>query len=133
MGTAIRRDHVVNRVNGNPHPFALHFYFVVVVNHSTLGVFGPELQVPRTGQCAIDYRVCPDTKSQATSTVSITPTHPDYKTLDTGQSLTAEGANTHLHSKQQPGIKKKVGSNHRRKSESALSSSTSQSRKKRGG
>lgn len=26
------------------------------------------------------------------------PQHPDYKNLDTGQSLTAEGANTHLHS-----------------------------------
>ena len=37
MGTAIRRDHVVNRVNGNPHPFAIHFDFVVVVNHPTLG------------------------------------------------------------------------------------------------
>jgi hypothetical protein len=37
VGTTIRRDHVVNRVNGNPHPFAVHFDFVVVVNHSTLG------------------------------------------------------------------------------------------------
>ena len=37
MGTAIRRDHVVNRVNGNRHPFAVHFDLVVVVNRSTLG------------------------------------------------------------------------------------------------
>ena len=37
MGTAIRRDHVVNRVNGNPHPFAIQFDFVVVLNHSTFG------------------------------------------------------------------------------------------------
>ena len=37
MGATIRRDHVVNRVNGNPHPFAVHFDFVVVANHSTLG------------------------------------------------------------------------------------------------
>jgi hypothetical protein len=36
VGTAIRRDHVINRVNGNPHPFAIHFDFVVVLNHSTL-------------------------------------------------------------------------------------------------
>ena len=37
MGTAIRRDHVVNRINGNQHPFAVHFDFVVVADHSTLG------------------------------------------------------------------------------------------------
>ena len=37
MSTAVGRDHVVNRVNGNPHPFAIHFDFVVVLNHSTLG------------------------------------------------------------------------------------------------
>jgi hypothetical protein len=37
VGTSIRRDHVVNRVNGNPHPFAVHFDFVVVLNYSTLG------------------------------------------------------------------------------------------------
>ena len=32
-----RRDHVVNLVIGNRHPFAVHFDFVVVANHATLG------------------------------------------------------------------------------------------------
>src|SRR5262249_28737365 len=31
------RDHIVNLVIGNRHPFAVHFDFVVVANHATLG------------------------------------------------------------------------------------------------
>jgi hypothetical protein len=30
MSTTIGRDHVVNLVTGNPHPFAVHFDLVVV-------------------------------------------------------------------------------------------------------
>jgi hypothetical protein len=37
MSTTIGRDHVVNLVTGNRHPFAVHFDFVVVANHATLG------------------------------------------------------------------------------------------------
>ena len=37
MSTTIGRDHVVNLVIGNRHPFAIHFDFVVVANHATLG------------------------------------------------------------------------------------------------
>ena len=37
MSTTIGRDHVVNLVIGNRHPFAVHFDFVVVANHATLG------------------------------------------------------------------------------------------------
>jgi hypothetical protein len=37
MSTAIGRYHVVNLVTGNPHPFAIHFDFIVVANHSALG------------------------------------------------------------------------------------------------
>ena len=37
MSTTIGRDHVVNLVTGNRHPFAVHFDFIVVANHATLG------------------------------------------------------------------------------------------------
>src|SRR3954452_435338 len=37
MSTAIGRDHVVNLVTGNPHPFAVHFDLVVVAQHAALG------------------------------------------------------------------------------------------------
>src|SRR3954470_8567557 len=37
MSTAIGRDHVVNLVIGNPHPFAVHFDLVVVAHHAALG------------------------------------------------------------------------------------------------
>jgi hypothetical protein len=37
VSTTIGRDHVVNLVIGNRHPFAIHFDFVVVANHATLG------------------------------------------------------------------------------------------------
>jgi hypothetical protein len=37
VSTAIGRDHVVNLVIGNRYPFAIHFDFVVVANHATLG------------------------------------------------------------------------------------------------
>ena len=37
MGATIRRDHVVDLVVGNRHPFAVDFDFVVVANHATLG------------------------------------------------------------------------------------------------
>ena len=37
MSTAIGRDHVVNLVTGNPHPFAVHFDLVVVAHHAALG------------------------------------------------------------------------------------------------
>ncbi|HJY49364.1 MAG TPA: hypothetical protein VJ349_12135 [Stellaceae bacterium] len=37
MSAAIGRDHVVNLVIGNRNPFAIHFDFVVVANHATLG------------------------------------------------------------------------------------------------
>ena len=37
MSTAIGRDHVVNLVIGNQYPFAIHFDFVVVTKHATLG------------------------------------------------------------------------------------------------
>jgi hypothetical protein len=37
VGTTIGRDHVVDLVVGNRHPFAVDFDFVVVANHATLG------------------------------------------------------------------------------------------------
>jgi len=37
VSAAIGRDHVVNLVIGNRNPFAIHFDFVVVANHATLG------------------------------------------------------------------------------------------------
>src|SRR5712691_9665331 len=37
MSTTIGRDYFVNLVIGNGHPFAVHFDFVVVANHATLG------------------------------------------------------------------------------------------------
>src|SRR6478609_2422218 len=37
MSTTIGRDHVVNLVTGNPHPFAIHFDLVVVAHHAALG------------------------------------------------------------------------------------------------
>jgi hypothetical protein len=37
VSTAIRRDHVVNLIIGNWYPFAIHFDFVVVAHHATLG------------------------------------------------------------------------------------------------
>src|SRR3954468_13824326 len=37
MSTAIGRDHVVNLVTGNPHPFAVHFDHVVVAHHAASG------------------------------------------------------------------------------------------------
>ena len=37
MSTTIGRDHVVNLVIGNPHPFAVHFDLVVVAYHAALG------------------------------------------------------------------------------------------------
>jgi hypothetical protein len=37
VSAAIGRDHVVNLVIGNRYPFAIHFDFVVVANHATLG------------------------------------------------------------------------------------------------
>jgi hypothetical protein len=37
VGTTIRRDHIVDLVVGNWHPFAVDFDFVVVANHATLG------------------------------------------------------------------------------------------------
>ena len=37
MSTAIRCDHIVNLVIGNRYPFAIHFDFVVVAHHATLG------------------------------------------------------------------------------------------------
>ena len=37
MGTTIRRNHIVDLVVGNRHPFAVDFDFVVVANHATFG------------------------------------------------------------------------------------------------
>src|SRR6476661_8155942 len=37
MSATIGRDHVVNLVTGNPHPFAVHFDLVVVAHHAALG------------------------------------------------------------------------------------------------
>jgi hypothetical protein len=37
VGTAIGRNHIVDLVVGNWHPFAVDFDFVVVANHATLG------------------------------------------------------------------------------------------------
>ena len=37
MSTTIGRDHVVNLVTGNPHPFDVHFDLVVVAYHAALG------------------------------------------------------------------------------------------------
>src|SRR5258705_506260 len=37
MSTTIGRDHVVNLVTGNSHPFAVHFDLVVVAHHAALG------------------------------------------------------------------------------------------------
>src|SRR6267154_5676298 len=37
MSTTIGRDHVVNLVIGNPHPFAVHFDLIVVAHHAALG------------------------------------------------------------------------------------------------
>ena len=37
MSATIGRDHVVNLGIGNRYPFAIHFDFVVVANHATLG------------------------------------------------------------------------------------------------
>src|SRR4051812_9014068 len=37
MSTTIGRDHVINLVTGNPHPFAVHFDPVVVAHHAALG------------------------------------------------------------------------------------------------
>jgi len=37
MSTTIGRDHVINLVTGNPHPFAVHFDLVVVAHHAALG------------------------------------------------------------------------------------------------
>ena len=40
MSATIGRDHVVNLVTGNPHPFAVHFDLVVVAHHAALGRVG---------------------------------------------------------------------------------------------
>ena len=37
MGATIGRDHVIDLVVGNRCPCAVHFNFVVVANHATLG------------------------------------------------------------------------------------------------
>ena len=37
MSATIGRDHVVDLVSGNWRPFAVHFNFVMVANHTTLG------------------------------------------------------------------------------------------------
>jgi hypothetical protein len=37
VSAAIRRDHIVDLVVGNRRPCAVHFNFVVVANHATLG------------------------------------------------------------------------------------------------
>src|SRR6476660_6858074 len=37
MSTTIGRDHVVNLITGDPHPFAVHFDLVVVAHHAALG------------------------------------------------------------------------------------------------
>ena len=37
MGATIGRDHVIDLVVGNGHPHTVHFNFVVVANHATLG------------------------------------------------------------------------------------------------
>jgi hypothetical protein len=37
VSAAVGRDHVVNLVIGNRYPFSIHFDFVVVTNHATLG------------------------------------------------------------------------------------------------
>jgi hypothetical protein len=37
MRTTIRRDHIVDLVIGDRRPFAVHFNFVVIANHATLG------------------------------------------------------------------------------------------------
>jgi hypothetical protein len=37
MSTPIGRNYIVNLVVGNWDPFAIHFNFVVVTHHTTLG------------------------------------------------------------------------------------------------
>jgi hypothetical protein len=37
VSTTVGCDHVVNRIIRDRHPFAVHFDFVVVANHATLG------------------------------------------------------------------------------------------------
>jgi hypothetical protein len=37
VGTSVGRDHFVNLIAGHRHPFAVHFDFVVVAHHATLG------------------------------------------------------------------------------------------------
>jgi hypothetical protein len=37
VSTTVGRDHIVNLVIGDRYPFAVHFDFVVIANHSTLG------------------------------------------------------------------------------------------------
>jgi hypothetical protein len=37
VSAPVGRDQVVNLAVGNQHPFAIHFDFVVVANHSALG------------------------------------------------------------------------------------------------
>ena len=37
MSAPVRRHHVVNLITGNPHPFAVHFDFIMVAGHTALG------------------------------------------------------------------------------------------------
>jgi hypothetical protein len=50
VSTTIGRDHVVYLVIGNRQPLAVHFDFVVVTNHATLGRAGRSiLRYPPVG------------------------------------------------------------------------------------
>jgi hypothetical protein len=37
VSATVGGDHIVNLVVGNHHPFAVHYDFIVVANHSALG------------------------------------------------------------------------------------------------
>ena len=57
MSAAIGRDHVVNLVIGNRYPFAIHFDFVVVAHHATLGRATIHQVAARTSVISSELRV----------------------------------------------------------------------------
>jgi hypothetical protein len=55
MGATVKRDHIVDLVVGNGHPFAVNFDFVVVANHPTLG--GATIHQVTAGAAVIPFEL----------------------------------------------------------------------------
>ena len=57
MSTTVGRDRIVNLIIGNRRPFAVHFDFVVVANHATLGRATIHQVAARTSVISSELRV----------------------------------------------------------------------------